>query len=216
MKPKMKMLAANYSKNNSGNKDDYYDKGEYYKEDDRARMGYEKSEWYPMEENELESYRRRRYKNGRFAPKSKSYDDYRENPRVIGFTSAAMKNRKEEPEWENDDMRHSYSSQYEEKPLDREMAESWTRGMRNEDGTKGPHWAIDQVRGVMAQRGINLDPWEFYVAINMVYSDYYKVLKKYGVGDKLDVYVDLASAFLKDQDAAKDKLARYFEYVVKD
>jgi hypothetical protein len=188
MKPKMKMLALKYS-------------GPY-------------KEWDPMEgADDLESYRRK-YKVEKTYPSSKIREKG-EMPRVIGFaanerhdkdysTGATTKSYDKYADWESDDM-----------PVDKEIAERWTRGMRNEDGTKGPHWTIDQVRGVMAQRGINLDPWEFYVAINMVYSDYYKVLKKYGVGDKLDVYADLASAFLKDKDAAKDKLARYFEYVVK-
>ena len=48
------------------------------------------------------------------------------------------------------------------------------------------------------------------------YSDYCKVLKKYGV-DRAEVYVELAGAFLRDKDAgAKDKLAAYYEHVVED
>ena len=48
-----------------------------------------------------------------------------------------------------------------------------------------------------------------------MYSDYSKVFKKYGVGDKLDFYVDMAKAFIEDKDAQPGKLRRYYTYVVK-
>lgn len=97
----------------------------------------------------------------------------------------------------------------------RETAEEWAHSMKNEDGTKGPHWTMDQVKQVMAQKSVKADPWEFYAALNAMYSDYAKVFKKYGVGDKLDFYIDMAQAFIEDQDAQPDKLARYFQFVVK-
>ncbi len=56
---------------------------------------------------------------------------------------------------------------------------------------------------------------EFFVAMNMMYSDYCKVFRKFGVGDKVDFYACMAKAFLDDKDAHTDKLARYYEYVVK-
>lgn len=99
--------------------------------------------------------------------------------------------------------------------LTRESAEEWAKGMENEDGTKGPHWTMDQAKQVMVQRGINLDPFQFWIAMNAMYSDYGKVFKKHGVGDKIDLYVDLAKAFIEDKDAQPEKLARYYEYVVK-
>ena len=49
----------------------------------------------------------------------------------------------------------------------------------------------------------------------MIYSDYVKVAKKHGVGDKIDFYADMAKSFLCDKDAPKDKLARYYEYIVR-
>ena len=55
----------------------------------------------------------------------------------------------------------------------------------------------------------------FWVALNMIYSDYVKVAKKFGVGDKIDFYVDMAKAFLDDKDAGPDKLARYYKYIVR-
>lgn len=99
--------------------------------------------------------------------------------------------------------------------MTKEMADEWMNGLQNEDGTRGPHWKIEQVKQVMAQKGISMDPVQFFVILNAIYSDYYKVLKKHGVGDKLDVYVDLACAWLNDKDAVPEKAAAYYEHVVK-
>lgn len=99
------------------------------------------------------------------------------------------------------------------KPLTRETAEEWVRKLQNEDGTSGAHWNFDQTKQVITQKGLDCDPVEFFVAMNMMYSDYGKVAKKMGVNN-LDFYVDMAKAFLDDKDAAEDKLARYYEYVV--
>lgn len=101
------------------------------------------------------------------------------------------------------------------RPMDHQMAVEWTRGMENEDGTRGPHWTMDQTDKVMSQRGVTCDPVQFWVAMNMMYSDYCKIFQKYGVGDKIDFYADMAKAFLDDKDAVPDKLARYFECIVR-
>ncbi len=85
----------------------------------------------------------------------------------------------------------------------------------SEDGTKGPHWSFEQAKQVMAQRGIECDPAEFWAALNMIYSDYVKVAKKFNVGSNIDFYVDMAKAFLDDKDAGPDKLAKYYQYVVR-
>lgn len=52
--------------------------------------------------------------------------------------------------------------------------------MENEDGTRGPHWSIEETTTLASQYGISLtgkyNRYDWYVALNMVYSDYYKVL----------------------------------------
>ena len=53
------------------------------------------------------------------------------------------------------------------------------------------------------------------MAINLIYSDFSPVAKKHGVGGNLDFYVDMAKAFLEDKDAGPNKIARYYECVVK-
>ena len=95
------------------------------------------------------------------------------------------------------------------------MAKAWTEKMENEDGTRGPHWSIEQAKQLMSQRSLTYDPNIFWVALNMIYSDYVKVAKKFGVGDKIDFYVDMAKAFLDDKDAGPDKLAKYYKYIVR-
>lgn len=99
-------------------------------------------------------------------------------------------------------------------PLTKHMAKEWTSEMENFDGTHGAHWTLEQAKQVMAQKGIECDPVEFWVALCMMYSDYGEVAKKLGV-NTIEFYACMAKAFLDDPDAADDKLARYYEYVVK-
>lgn len=127
---------------------------------------------------------------------SHNKDSWGNEGRVIGF-AAAMNGR------------NSAS------PFTREMAEEWMANIRNEDGTKGAHWTLDEVKRVMAQKGIECDPVKLWAAVNAEYSDRQAVNKKYGV-DKLDFYVDSAIAYwLQDKDAVKDKLSAYYTHVVK-
>lgn len=99
-------------------------------------------------------------------------------------------------------------------PFTKDMALEWTSLMKNSDGSTGPHWTIDQTKQVMAQRGINCNPNDFYAVLNSLYSDFGEVFKKHGVS-KMDFYADMAKAWIKDSDAVPDKAAAYFEYVVK-
>ena len=99
--------------------------------------------------------------------------------------------------------------------MDEHLAKEWTAMMENEDGTKGPHWSMEQVKKVIEQRGMPGDPVEIWVAMNMMYSDYCKVAKKLGV-NTMDFYAEMARAFLDDKDAGvPDKLTAYYEYIVK-
>lgn len=93
-----------------------------------------------------------------------------------------------------------------------EMSREWTAKMQNADGTKGAHWTYEQVRKHMERYNVSFDPCAFYATLNMVYSDYFAVAKKYGV-NKDCFYIDIAKAFLMDADAKPDKLARYYKYV---
>lgn len=52
--------------------------------------------------------------------------------------------------------------------------------MENEDGTRGPHWSLEETSALASQYGISLsgkfNRYDWFVALNMVYSDYYKAL----------------------------------------
>lgn len=93
-------------------------------------------------------------------------------------------------------------------------AKMWTANMQNADGTKGPHWTLDQAKQIMAQRNIPGNPTQFWVAISMIYSDYCEVIKKAGA-NTIDFYANMARAFLEDKDAMPGKLSLYYHNIVK-
>lgn len=112
-------------------------------------------------------------------------------------------------------MDHGGAMSHQMPKFDERTAKEWVAKMQNEDGTKGPHWTMDQTTKVMEQRGIKEDPAKFYAALNMMYSDYCEVAKKINANN-MDFFAEMAKAFLKDKDVgAPDKLAAYYEYVVK-
>lgn len=96
----------------------------------------------------------------------------------------------------------------------------WKQMMENEDGSRGPHYDMQQVMQVSDKLGIKFDEFdekEFCIAVNMMYSDYCKVAKKYVSPDKeLMFFAELAKAFLDDEDGpeASEKLALYFHCIV--
>ena len=158
------------------------------------------------------------------------YDQYMQPSNKIGFSLEGEMEKM--PHWEESqkyksDNRENYHQDknkvlgfYPHKKnrssmkMDKDMAERWVSNMENEDGTYGPHWNIEQTKQVMAQRGIECDPVEYWVAINAIYSDYYKVAKELGINN-IDFYAKMAKAFIDDKDTQPDKLALYYEYVVK-
>ena len=180
---------------------------------DRGRMGggYDESDM----RSEMRGYPNRPfpvYEGGRSNMNPIGFDPYREvetNYRMNAthHTGNEMEHRS------GVKMGGGYSSD-ESPEMTKELAEEWTRGMKNSDGTRGEHWSYTQTRQLMAQKGIECDPWEFYVVMNMLYSDYCAVLKKHGINN-IDVYTDLACAWLKDTDAVPNKTAEYYENVVK-
>ena len=112
-------------------------------------------------------------------------------------------------------MDHGGAMSHQMPKFDERTAKEWVATMQNEDGTRGPHWTMDQTTKVMEQRGIKEEPAKFYAVLNMMYSDYCEVAKKINANN-MDFFAEMAKAFLKDKDAgAPDKLAAYYEYVVK-
>lgn len=88
------------------------------------------------------------------------------------------------------------------------LARKWVGKMVNKDGTHGEHWTIEQTDQVKKDKGLTCHSWDFYTAMNMVYSDYFS--------PRFDVatYVELAKDWLNDADVGEDKLLRYYYFVV--
>lgn len=110
-----------------------------------------------------------------------------------------------------------YMINEEPEKLDEKTAKKWVKHMENVDGTKGEHFTMEQTEKLMEQYGIDCSSPTFYAALNMMYSDYADVAKKFGK-DTPEFYVCLADAFLDDPDiegGGDEKLAKYYEYIVK-
>ena len=77
----------------------------------------------------------------------------------------------------------------------------------NKDGTRGAHWSFSQVRDVAKTHPEvqKFDFLDFYVTLNMIYSDYY--CSKFNTED----YIQLTIDFLGDTDAPKNKIRRYIK-----
>ena len=94
-------------------------------------------------------------------------------------------------------------------------ARRWTEHMENSDGSKGPHWTLEQTTAVANSIGVHVDPWIWFAALNMEYSDNFEVAQKYGL-DRPEYYADLAKAFLFDKDGGgpEAKIAGYYHGIV--
>lgn len=80
--------------------------------------------------------------------------------------------------------------------------EKWNKHMKNQDGTMGEHFKKEQVMQAARQIGVNPEEYGehiFPLVMNMMYSDYCAVAKKFGL-DRPDFYAELAKAFLNDKD----------------
>lgn len=98
-------------------------------------------------------------------------------------------------------------------------AEKWAQHMRNTDGSTGAHWSMEQTTSLAESLGVSRDevsPWCWWVAVNMMYSDYYGVASHFGVATP-EFFAELARAFLLDEDGPgpKPKMAAYYCGIVK-
>lgn len=83
--------------------------------------------------------------------------------------------------------------------LDEQTAHEITEQFVNKDGTKGAHWTKTQVDEVATKynidtKGALFNCWDLYVAMNMIYSDYYKSSRPF------EDYVELTKDWLTDPD----------------
>lgn len=94
-------------------------------------------------------------------------------------------------------------------------ARRWTEHMENDNGSMGAHWTLEQTTAVANSIGVHVDPWIWFAALNMEYSDNFDVAQKYGL-DRPEYYADLAKAFLFDKDGGgpEAKIAGYYHGIV--
>lgn len=114
--------------------------------------------------------------------------------------------------------RHHKHDEAEESYLSESDAAEWMEHLINEDGTHGARWSITQTSAVAEGMGIrfqHISDYEWNAAMNMIYSDYFAVAKKYSV-DVPEFYACLAKAFLFDKDAPdpKAKIGAYYHGIV--
>ena len=94
-------------------------------------------------------------------------------------------------------------------PVDEQTARMWVQKM---DG--GEHFKPEQADQFRSAICPHCDKWEYYTAINAMYSDYCETAKKMGM-DKPDFYAHMAKDFLMDKDAGPYKLRKYMMTIPK-
>lgn len=94
-------------------------------------------------------------------------------------------------------------------PVDEQTARMWVRKM-----SAGEHFKPEQAEQFRGMLCPHCDKWEWFVAINAMYSDYCETGKKIGV-DRPEFYAHLAKDFLMDDDAGPHKLRKYMTVIPK-
>lgn len=83
----------------------------------------------------------------------------------------------------------------------KKTAEYAVSKFENKDGSTGEHWDYETTSKVMPG---DFNEADWYVTLNMIYSDYYK-------SDRSDgTYIELAKDFLSDMDAPHCKIKKYY------
>ena len=172
----------------------------------------------------------RHYDNGRFAPKNE-YTEFTGEKVPMGFQNDSGRydgRRYGMPRNEYGGEEYIAQGKFkigqaggmekQHKKLTREEAEHWVNQMDKPDGSgKGGKWTYENTTQILKQKGYDdVDPVDFYVAMNMLYSDYGKTLAKHGINN-VDVYADLALNWIEDEDieSGKMKTSDYYYYIVK-
>lgn len=74
----------------------------------------------------------------------------------------------------------------------------------------GEHWSYEKIKDFMQTKGIVGKCEEYYLVMNMMYSDYYDVATNFGHQSDPEFYFELAHSFINDVDGKKFKVQRYF------
>lgn len=120
---------------------------------------------------------------------------------------------------EKEDKHHKLKdSHYKDDDYKSDDYSKWLDKLINVDGSKGPHWSLDKTNDIAKEHNVyfeDISDKDWNMTLNMVYSDYSNIAKKYGI-DTASFYVDIAKAWLFDDDtiSGKDKLKEYYKHIV--
>lgn len=92
------------------------------------------------------------------------------------------------------------------KKINEEMAHQWVKNMQ----PVAMHWTMEETTGAAKSSGYSVNPIEFYVVANMMYNDYYNIVK-----EDETMALRLAKEWLTDKDAKECKLYEYWKHVIK-
>lgn len=99
--------------------------------------------------------------------------------------------------------------------LSREDAEMWVESMRDADGKRGGRWTFEEIERYAPNFGVKQEEViDFFAVLNALYTDYGKVAKKFGF-DRMEVWAEMAKAFIHDKDAEPGKVKLYYECITK-
>lgn len=165
---------------------------------------------------------RRDYEDGRDYEDNRDYEDgndYEDSRRGVRGSG-----RGDRRDYEDGRRRFSYEDgrDYHNKELRLTKSDmhEWKRTLENADGTRGPHYDMQQIMAVAEKHDMKFKDFseaELCMATNMMYADYCHALKKFVEHDKLlECCMCLAKAFLEDEDGpeASEKLALYYHCIV--
>lgn len=96
------------------------------------------------------------------------------------------------------------------KVITEEMAKEWVESMR-----PLAKWTMEETTNILKSSGLNIDPIQFYVVMNMLSSDMKDVLGSGDDEESIEKYVEATKDWLNDGDVSSDKLYNYYKYVVK-
>lgn len=154
----------------------------------------------------------------------RDYGDERRDVRGSGRGDRRdSRDYEDERDYEDSRRRFSYEDgrdYHKEIRLAKSDMHEWKRMLENADGTRGPHYDIQQIMSAAEKHDVKFKDFteaEFCMAVNMMYADYCHALKKFVEHDKLlECCMCLAKAFLEDEDGpeASEKLALYYHCIV--
>lgn len=96
------------------------------------------------------------------------------------------------------------------KVINEEMAEEWIMKMKPR-----AKWTMEETNSVRDTYKISdISQLDFYIVMNMLYSDMKNLLGSGEDEESLKKYVEATKDWLSDEDVGKDKLYNYYKYVV--